>query len=328
MTQEILKIENLSVSFQYKDSRPATFAVRDISFTINQGDVLALVGESGCGKSVTAYSIMRIEHLIGAQRDAGKIIFSTGQSSSIDITKLSENDCKQFRGNKFSYIPQDPLMSLNPVLTIGEQLVEVMLAHTKINRKQAIERALDLLNLVGISDCKRRIQSFPHQLSGGLRQRVLIAMALACKPVLLIADEPTTALDVTIQAQVLDLLIKLKQQENMTILFITHDLAIVSQICNRVVVMYAGQIMEEAPVSELFGNPLHPYTIGLLRGRPMIDKKTDRLYSIPGQPPDLSQLITGCPFAPRCDKKMEICTQPAQNILVKEDHRVNCHLYD
>lgn len=273
MTQEILKIENLSVSFQYKDSRPATFAVRDISFTINQGDVLALVGESGCGKSVTAYSIMRIEHLIGAQRDAGKIIFSTGQSSSIDITKLSENDCKQFRGNKFSYIPQDPLMSLNPVLTIGEQLVEVMLAHTKINRKQAIERALDLLNLVGISDCKRRIQSFPHQLSGGLRQRVLIAMALACKPVLLIADEPTTALDVTIQAQVLDLLIKLKQQENMTILFITHDLAIVSQICNRVVVMYAGQIMEEAPVSELFGNPLHPYTIGLLRGRPMIDKK-------------------------------------------------------
>lgn len=327
MTQDILKINNLSVSFRFKDGRQPTIAVRDVSFHISSGDVVALVGESGCGKSLTAYSIMRIEHLIGAERESGSIIFTPSHKDPIDISKLSESECRVIRGNMISYIPQDPLMSLNPVLTIGEQLIEVMLTHTRLTNEEARHRALYLLEMVGISEASRRLSGYPHQLSGGLRQRVLIAMALACKPQLLIADEPTTALDVTIQAQVLDLLLKLQQKEKLTVLFITHDLAIVSQICNRVIVMYAGQIMEEANVEELFESPQHPYTVGLLKGRPVVDQKMASLYSIPGQPPDLSQSITGCPFAPRCDRRMDVCCQPIACKELSATHKVACHLY-
>ena len=277
-------------------------AVNGVSYKIKEGETVCVVGESGCGKSVTALSLMR---LIAAPQ--GEIVKGNINFDGKDITSLSEEEMMSIRGNDISMIFQEPMTSLNPVFTVGNQIMESIMLHQKLDKKQARDKAIEMVKLVGIPRAEAIVDSYPHELSGGMRQRIMIAMALSCNPKLLIADEPTTALDVTIQAQILDLMRDIKQKTQTSIMLITHDLGVVAEMADYVVVMYAGKVIEEGPVNDIFKNPLHPYTRGLLKSKPVINQETDRLYSIPGQVPNPIGMKDSCYFHERCEHCMEIC---------------------
>ena len=319
MDDKILEIKNLAVSFSAKGKRFR--AVNSVDLYIRQGEILGIVGESGCGKSVTSLSIMGLVASPPGQIDQGEI-YLEGE----DILKYTEAQMRKLRGGKVSMIFQEPMTSLNPVFTIGNQVTEAIRLHSPDLSKQEIrDKALEMLKAVGITAPERTYRSYPHQLSGGMRQRVMIAMALACRPHLLIADEPTTALDVTIQAQVLELMKSLQKELHTAILFITHDLGVVAEMCDRVAVMYAGFIVEEADVTELFHNPLHPYTQGLLDSIPKIHEDTPRLHTIEGTVPHPSEAPGGCYFHPRCAYATERCRQETPPLIpIAEGHTVRC----
>lgn len=314
----ILELQDFSIAL-YKDRKTLPI-IRDLSFEIGRGEMLGVVGESGCGKSVTANSIMRL--IQGKYDTEGRIVFE-----GRNILDLSEKEMKKIRGNEISMIFQEPMTSLNPTLTVGDQLMEVFITHQHMNKRQAREHALEALKSVNIAEPESRINCYPFELSGGMRQRVMIAMALACKPKLMIADEPTTALDVTIQAQILELMKELQQETGTTIMMITHDLGVIAQTCSRVIVLYCGQIMEEAPVELLFADPLHPYTKGLLSSIPQIGVHED-LYMIQGNVPTTGSYPRGCPFHPRCEHCMEKCCveEPPTQIL-QDGRKVKCWLH-
>ncbi len=303
MNNTLLTVNNLHVEF--KTYAGIVKAVRGVSFEVKTGEALAIVGESGCGKSVTAQSIMRLVPEPPGHITDGSISFN-GQ----EILNLSERQMRTIRGNTISMVFQDPMTSLNPVLSVRTQINECLRQHKSVSAKESYFRAVELLKLVGIPAPEARLKQYPHELSGGLRQRVMIAMALACNPQLLIADEPTTALDVTIQAQILELIKKIKDQLQMSLILITHDLGVVAGLADRVLVIYAGQVIETGTADEVLKNPQHPYTWGLLRSLPRVDiKKKMKLQPIWGQPPDLLQQFNCCPFMPRCDYAMEICAR-------------------
>ena len=317
--EPILSVENLKVVFHTYAG--TVQAVNDVSFQLGKGEVLGIVGESGCGKSVTSSAIMGLIPSPPGDIPSGKIMFE-----GRDIVKMSEKELRRIRGNDISMIFQDPMTSLNPVLTVGLQLAESFMIHQNMSKKPALEKAVDMLKLVGIPSPEARISQYPHQMSGGMRQRVMIAMALACNPKILIADEPTTALDVTIQAQIMDLMKNLNKQLATSIILITHDLGVVAGICDRVMVMYAGKAVEMAPLAQLYAAPQHPYTWSLLKSVPRMDQKRDALESIAGQPPDLLAPPPGCAFMPRCRFAMEICKQPPELLSVDKDHTCRCWL--
>jgi oligopeptide transport system ATP-binding protein len=320
MSELLLNIQNERLSF----FTPAgeVKALNDVSIQMNQGDVLGIVGESGSGKSVTAYSLM------GLTAYPGKIISGTINFNGHKINDMSEKEMRKIRGKEVSIIFQDPMTSLNPVYTIGNQIREVIKLHTDKNNKQTVERAIELLTLVGINEPEKRLKQYPHELSGGMRQRVMIAIALACEPKLLIADEPTTALDVTIQAQILELMIELKNKIGMSIIMITHDLGIVANMCQKIAVMYAGKIVEYGSVDEIFYNPKHEYTKGLLRSIPKLNEKEHKkLIPIEGTPVDMLNPPAGCPFAPRCESCMKIClNKMPEYTKIKDEHFSACWL--
>ena len=295
-------------------------ALNDVSIHLNDGEVLGIVGESGSGKSVTAYSLM------GLTAYPGKLVGGTIDFNGHRINDLSEKEFRKIRGNEVSIIFQDPMTSLNPVYTIGNQIMEVILLHTDKNKEQARSRAKELLELVGINEPEKRLKQYPHELSGGMRQRVMIAIALACEPKLLIADEPTTALDVTIQAQILELMMELKEKLGMAIIMITHDLGVVASMCDRIAVMYAGRIVEYGTTDDIFYNPKHEYTKGLLKSIPRLDaKEHERLVPIEGTPIDLLNPPAGCPFAPRCSNCMKICLREMAPVTTFDDvHYTQC----
>ncbi len=300
MSENLLEIKDERLSF----FTPAgeVKALNGVSFSMEEGEVLGIVGESGSGKSVTAYSIM------GLTAYPGKLVGGTVRFNGHEIEKMTEKEFRKIRGNEVSIIFQDPMTSLNPVYTIGNQIVEVILLHTNKTKKEAYERARELLELVGINEPSKRLKQYPHELSGGMRQRVMIAIALACEPKLLIADEPTTALDVTIQAQILELMQELRKKLGMSIIMITHDLGVVASMCEKIAVMYAGHIVEYGTADEIFYNPSHEYTKGLIKSIPKLNtEKIERLVPIEGQPVDLLNPPAGCPFAPRCSECMKIC---------------------
>ncbi|WP_425058964.1 Oligopeptide transport ATP-binding protein OppD [Sporomusa carbonis] len=319
-TKKLLEVHDLKIAFRGQDT--TVTAVTGVSFHVNEGETLGIVGESGCGKSVTSLSVMRLLPETTARID-GRIEFD-GQ----DLLKLPEADIQDIRGNRISMIFQEPMTSLNPVYTIGKQIDEAILLHRKMSGKEARALTLEMLKKVGIPRAEDIAKEYPYQLSGGMRQRVMIAMALACHPRLLIADEPTTALDVTIQAQILDLMRHLRRDTGASIILITHDLGVVAEMCERVLVMYAGQIVEEADVVSLFTQPKHPYTRGLMQSIPQLNKKVSRLIPIPGQVPPLSNMPPGCRFAPRCPQAMDSClTENPQLLPVAAGHTCRCWLY-
>jgi peptide/nickel transport system ATP-binding protein len=323
MSEKLIEILGLKTCF-FTDDGPVV-AVNGVSFSVKSGEVLGLVGESGCGKSVTSLSIMRLIAPPGKITE-GKILFD-----GRDLLRIPEKEMQSIRGNKISMIFQEPMTSLNPVMTIGDQVSESLILHKNLRKKQAMEATIELLKDVSLPDPESRIKDYPHQLSGGMRQRVMIAIAIACKPAILIADEPTTALDVTIQAQILELLDRLRKEYHLSILLITHALGVVAEIADRVIVMYAGRIVEEAPVKEIFANPCHPYTVGLLDSIPKINtgsEKQTRLKTIDGTVPDLLHLPKGCAFYDRCKDKMEICTTKfPEYVQISRDHSVACYKY-
>ena len=313
----LLEVKELRTSF-FTDAGEVK-AVDGISFQLDRGKVLGIVGESGSGKSVTAYSIMQI------LAPTGRIIGGSVKLDGQELVNAGEKVLRTVRGNKISIIFQDPMTSLNPTYTVGHQLMEAILLHTNRNKQQARERALEMLRLVNINQPEKRLKQYPFELSGGMRQRVMIAMALACEPDILIADEPTTALDVTIQAQILDLMRDLQKQLGMAIIMITHDLGVVAQMCDEVVVMYAGSICEQGTADEIFYNPRHEYTKGLMRSIPTADTKGQRLQPITGTPIDLLNMPAGCPFAPRCESAMKVClTQRPERMRINDDHMATC----
>ena len=323
MSSPELDIQNLKVSFSTPKGK--LIAVNEINFQLHQGETLALVGESGCGKTVTALSILRLLNENPAEISSGKILFSGRNLLSLNAKAL-----QGLRGRSISMIFQDPMTSLNPVLTIGEQMAETLLRHTTMNRQEALQKSAALLSRVELRSPSEKLKHYPHQLSGGMRQRVMIAMALACSPKILIADEPTTALDVLIQAQILELLGNLKKETGMSILIITHDLGVVAEISQRVLVMYAGEIVESGPTHALLDNPLHPYTKGLIASIPKLGtlkKKSARLEEISGNVPSLDQRPSGCAFHPRCAWAIEKCkTQKPQLRKAKGQRQWSCHL--
>ncbi|MED4784675.1 ABC transporter ATP-binding protein [Brevibacillus choshinensis] len=322
MRRKLLDANDIKISFRTQESQAT--AVSGISFHINEGETVGIVGESGCGKSITSLSIMRLLPASPYCEVEGSIHFEEN-----NILDLPESEMRNIRGNRISMIFQDPLTSLNPVFTIGKQINEALLLHRKVSRAQANALTMEMLRKVGISRPESIVKEYPYQLSGGMRQRIMIAMALICKPKLLIADEPTTALDVTIQSQILDLIRELKEETGTSILLITHDLGVVAEMCERILVMYAGQVVEETDVVSLFVDPKHPYTVGLLQSVPQMDKKVSRLKSIPGQVPPLSQMPKGCRFAPRCSEAMEKCiTHNPELVTIKVGHACRCWLYE
>ncbi len=302
MSEKLVEIRNLRTHFFTEDG--VVPAVDGVNMYIKRGETLGVVGESGCGKSVTSLSIMRLIPWPPGKIVEGEILFE-GE----DLVKKSEAEMRKIRGNDISMIFQEPMTSLNPVYTIGDQIAEAIMLHQGLNRKEAIDKAVEMLRLVGIPLPERRVREYPHQLSGGMRQRVMIAMALSCNPKLLIADEPTTALDVTIQAQILELMKKLKKELGMAIMLITHDLGVVAEMCERVVVMYGGKVVEEADVVSLFKQPLHPYTEGLLKSIPRMDEEVEKLHVIEGVVPNPLHLPPGCRFHPRCPYAIDKCKQ-------------------
>ncbi len=314
----LLEVRNLTTSF-FTDNGEVK-AVNGISFNLDHGKVLGIVGESGSGKSVTAYSIMQILASTGVIKEGSSIKFD-GQ----ELVNSGEGVMKHIRGGKISIIFQDPMTSLNPTYTIGRQLMEAILLHTNRTKEQARERAIEMLKLVNVNEPEKRMKQYPYEFSGGMRQRVMIAMALACEPDILIADEPTTALDVTIQAQILDLMRDLQKKLGMAIILITHDLGVVAQMCDEVIVMYAGSICEQGTADEIFYNPKHEYTKGLLRSIPTADTAGKKLQPISGTPIDLLNMPLGCPFAPRCENAMKIClSKHAERMRINEDHMATC----
>ena len=317
---KLLEVKNLTTQFKV-DKTKIIKAVDNSSFYIDEGETLAIVGESGSGKSVTALSVMQL-----VPDPPGKIAGGEIQFQGQDLLKYSKEEMRAVRGGDISMIFQEPMTSLNPVFTIGRQLTESIMLHLKLNKRDAEDRAVEFLRKLQIPDPVRRMKTYPHQHSGGMRQRVMICMALSCNPKLLIADEPTTALDVTIQAQILNLIVKLRDEEKTAVMFITHDLGVVADVAHRAIVMYAGSIMEMGPVREMFRNPLHPYTQGLLGAIPRLSTpRGQKLYTIPGIVPDLSQLPKGCPFCTRCDQCMDVCHQKKPPLRRLEDGReVRC----
>jgi len=317
----LLAVRDLAVTFG--SGERTVHAVNGISYELAGGETLGVVGESGCGKSVSSLALMRLLPKPAARITSGEVIFE-GE----DVLSLSEEAVREMRGNRMAMIFQDPMTSLNPVLSVERQLTEVLETHRKLKRRGAIARAIELLELVGIPAASRRLNDFPHQFSGGMRQRVMIAMALACDPQLLIADEPTTALDVTIQAQILELMRGAVSEFRTALILITHDLGVVAGMAQRINVMYAGHIVERAETDELYGRPRHPYTVGLLRSIPRLDEQRGELVPIQGQPPDLSRDIVGCPFAPRCFNAQERCRVEMPPIeqapRAAEGHQVAC----
>jgi len=320
--EKMIEIKNLHVQFSTYGGQVQ--AVRGVSFDLHKGETLAIVGESGCGKSVTSQSIMRLIPTPPGRITSGSILFK-GQ----DLTKLSEKKMRDIRGADISMIFQDPMTALNPTLRVGEQIAENIMQHENISKEKAKEKAFEMLELVGIPNPKERLKQYPHEFSGGMRQRIVIAMALVCNPEVLIADEPTTALDVTIQAQILELFKDIQQKTDVSIVLITHDLGVVAQVADRVAVMYAGKIVEIGTRRDIFYTPQHPYTKGLLRSVPRLDLYESELVPIAGSPPDLFAPPSGCSFAPRCPYVMEVCDRmyPASTKL-KESHQVHCWLQD
>jgi len=316
---ELLSVQNLKTSFMTRDGEVES--VRGVSFDVQQGEVIGIVGESGSGKSITAKSILGLIQPPGVIKD-GKVLFH-GQ----DIRQMSDSELRQIRGNRIAMIFQDPMTSLNPVKRVGSQMIEVIRRHQKLSKAESRQRAIELLREVGIPSPEQRIDQYPHEFSGGMRQRVMIAMALSCKPELLIADEPTTALDVTIQAQILALMKQLRDKTKTSILLITHDLGVVAQVCTRVIVMYGGMIMEEGTVEDIFERPSHPYTQGLLRSIPRVKEgQRERLVSIEGTPPNLLHPPSGCPFMERCPHAMDKCREMPPYFVPEEGHRSLCWL--
>ncbi|KAB7665647.1 ABC transporter ATP-binding protein [Bacillus sp. B1-b2] len=324
MNQNILEVDSLQTAF--RTDKGEVISVEEVSFKLSPGETIGIVGESGCGKSVTSLSIMR---LLGTH---GYIKKGTITLQDKDLVKLSEAEMRKVRGNEISMIFQEPMTSLNPVFTIGNQMVELIQLHMGLKGKEAKSYAIEMLNKVGIPRAEVIIDEYPHALSGGMRQRVMIAMALSCKPKLLIADEPTTALDVTIQAQILKLMRSLKEESDTAIMMITHDLGVIAEMADKVMVMYAGQVVEEADVFTLFDDPKHPYTQGLIQSIPHLDYDSDeKLYSIPGSVPTLQHMPQGCRFHTRCPHVMEKCISnrpPHINVDNQSEHKVRCFLYE
>ncbi|MGG3912803.1 ABC transporter ATP-binding protein [Rossellomorea vietnamensis] len=319
---KVLSVQDLHVSFTTYGGEVK--AVRGVSFDLHKGETLAIVGESGCGKSVTSQSIMRLIPNPPGKVTGGRILFK-----GRDLLKVTEPRMRKVRGADISMIFQDPMTALNPTLTIGEQIMEGILQHNDVSKKEAKQKAIDMLKLVSIPNPKERLKQYPHQFSGGMRQRIVIAMSLVCEPDVLIADEPTTALDVTIQAQILELFKEIQKKTGVSIILITHDLGVVAQVADRIAVMYAGKIVEEGNRREIIYRSQHPYTQGLLRSVPRLDLDGEDLIPIPGSPPDLFSPPVGCPFVPRCEKAMEVCDRvyPVKTQLTDE-HHVDCWLQD
>lgn len=320
MAEKILEVKDLSTTF--KTERGPMKAVDGVSFYVNKGEILGVVGESGCGKSVTSQSIMRLYDEKHMASYSGEVILD-GE----DILKLPAKEMQNIRGDVISMVFQDALSSLNPVFTVGMQIMEPLIVHQGMKKNEARNKAIEMLGLVGIPAPEQRVDQYPHELSGGMRQRVMIAIALACQPKVLIADEPTTALDVTIQAQIMDLIVDLNKKLNMGVVLITHDLAVVAETCSRVIVMYLGQVVEEADVNDMFDNPLHPYTNGLMRSIPRLEgNREKRLYMIKGMVPLLSQIPYGCRFAPRCPYATERCAREMAELKAINGgtHKVRC----
>ncbi len=319
MPELLLDVQGLETQFKTPDG--VVHAVNGVSFGIKEGETLAVVGESGCGKSVTMLSVLRL-----IPSPPGKVIAGKALYQGKDLLSITDEEIRHIRGAQIAMVFQDPMTSLNPVMTIGKQLTEPLQLHLGMNNQQATDRAVELLEMVGISEARQHLKDYPHQFSGGMRQRVMIAMALSCNPQILIADEPTTALDVTIQAQIVELVKRLRNELGMTIIWITHDLGIVAGLAQRVLVMYGGYIIEESEVKELFANPTHPYTLGLIGSLPRVDDDArERLYSIEGMPPVLYQKPEACPFAPRCKYVQDRCWK--ENPVLERigpEHKVAC----
>jgi len=321
MSEKMLEVKGMKTSFFTHVGEVK--AIRGVDFYLDKGEAVGIVGESGSGKSVTSLSVMKLLQFPG-KLTGGEVLFD-GE----DLAKKTDKEMQAIRGNEISMIFQDPMTSLNPVFTIGNQIIEAIVKHQKLNKHQAKEKAVDMLRLVGIPSPEKRIDQYPHEFSGGMRQRAMIAMALSCEPKLLIADEPTTALDVTIQAQILELMKDLKDRLNTSIILITHDLGVVADVCSRIIVMYGGLIMEEGTSEEIFYEPKHPYTLGLMKSIPKVSDKEnkERLIPIDGTPPDLLKPPAGCPFAPRCDYAMKVCmTQMPEYTKTSQTHRAACWL--
>ncbi|PEB09908.1 ABC transporter ATP-binding protein [Bacillus thuringiensis] len=321
MSRAVVELKDLQTHFQTEEG--TVKAVNHVSFAVREGETVCVVGESGCGKSVTALSIM------GLIAESGSVVGGDILYEGKSLLGMKEKELRSLRGNDIAMIFQEPMTSLNPVFTVGEQIVETLREHELLSKNEAYKKAIELIRKVGIARADEIVHSYPHELSGGMLQRIMIAVALSCNPKLLIADEPTTALDVTIQAQILDLLRQVKEEFKTSILLITHDLGVVAEIADYVVVMYGGKVIEEAPVLEIFQNPKHPYTKGLLKSKPVMGKRIDKLYSIPGQVPNLVGLGEFCYFSGRCEHCMEICEKEAPNLNVNdENHKVACWLYE
>lgn len=319
--ETIFQIRGLKT--QFFTSKGIVPAVDGVDITVKRGEAVGLVGESGCGKSMTAMSVMQL------LKYPGRVVEGEILVDGEDLLKKTKKEMDEIRGNKVSMIFQEPMTSLNPVYTIGKQVSEAILTHEKVSKEEAKQRAIEIFRKVGIPEPEKRYNVYPHQLSGGLRQRVMIGMAMVCNPMLMIADEPTTALDVTIEAQILYLMNQLQKEQGTAIVMITHNLGVVAESCDYVYVMYAGKIMEEAPVKELFNNPMHPYTFGLMNSIPKMTESKEHLYTIPGLVPNLLHLPQGCRFCPRCDKAMKICTMYQPDLYETEDgHKVRCFLYN
>ena len=322
MSENLIEVKNLKTFF--KTEAGIVKAVNDVSFKVKKGETVCVVGESGCGKSITAMSIMGLVSKDTGFNDGGQILFENK-----DLVKATDAEMRSIRGKDIAMIFQEPMSSLNPTFTIGFQVMEPLILHEGLDKKTARKRAIELLEEVGIPRANEIVDCYPHELSGGMRQRVMIAMGLACKPKLLIADEPTTALDVTIQAQILDLMRKIKKDLNTSILLITHDLGVVAEMADYVVVMYAGKVVEEGGVMEIFKNPSHPYTKGLLKSKPMITERKEELYSIPGQVPNPVGIPDSCYFSERCEYCKPECKNTIPHLrLIEDNHKVACWLYE